>query len=144
MEEELPILSEQAKRKKITIHINWDNEILVYCDKPTISTAIRNIVTNALKFTPEEGSVTLTAMIDGDYNRIDIQDTGIGMDEGLIERIVSGDKIISQRGTSDEKGAGLGLHLCREFIDKNNGKMQISSEKGKGTKISILIPFFKD
>lgn len=140
MEDEIAILNEQSSRKNINLNVTWDNDLSLYCDKPTISTALRNIISNALKFTPEGGEVKLDAVVDGTCSCIEITDSGIGMDDKLIHKILNGEKIVSEKGTNDERGTGLGLVICKEFIVKNDGEMKIKSKKGEGTTISVYVP----
>ena len=140
MADEIAILTEQSSRKNINLNVSWDSAISVFCDQPTISTALRNIISNALKFTPEGGEVKLVAKSEGAYKCIEITDSGIGMDDKLINKILNGEKIVSEKGTNNERGTGLGLVICKEFIVKNDGEMKIKSKKGEGTTISVYVP----
>ena len=140
MSNEIEILKQQAEGKQISLNVMWDKNIELYCDKPTMSTALRNIISNALKFTPTGGEVKLTSTQDANTTRLIIADTGVGMDDKLIGKILNGEKITSAKGTNNERGTGLGLFICKDYITKNGGEMLIKSKKGEGTIITVAVP----
>ncbi|MEI8085088.1 MAG: hybrid sensor histidine kinase/response regulator [Paludibacter sp.] len=131
----------QAKDKNITLINNVSEEIIVETDKDMLETILRNLLSNAVKFTPAFGTISVNATIIDDVVEITITDTGIGIsdtDKSKLFRIDS--KLQSRNGTSQETGSGLGLILCKEFVDLLQGKMSVESEEGKGTTFKITIP----
>jgi signal transduction histidine kinase len=109
-------------------------------DKNMISTAIRNIVSNALKFSPQDSRVDLTLSFNENSIFIVIKDYGVGISEECLSKIFDVDSITTTRGTDNEKGSGLGLKISKEFIEKNGGSLTVESEIGKGTEVKIELP----
>ena len=131
-----------AKSKQIDIELQVNENILAYFDKNTIKTAIRNILSNSIKFTNPGGKITVSAFDENNHIKIIFKDNGIGMSKDKIESILRDENVKSQEGTNKEKGFGLGLYLCKEFIAKNKGTLQIFSEPKVGTTIEIILPQF--
>jgi signal transduction histidine kinase len=96
---------------------------------------LNNLISNAIKFTPNEGTVTVSAIENNNNNEVEIsvKDTGVGMSEETINRMLSSDESISTNGTNNEKGTGLGFILVKDFVRKNNGRLNIISEIGNGS-----------
>jgi PAS domain S-box-containing protein len=139
-EECLTVLVTTATKKRIKIINNFGNSIFVYADPDMAKTVIRNLITNALKFTNEGGVVSITAAIQEDYLLTVIEDNGVGMDADTAEKLFRIDVHHSACGTSNEVGTGLGLILCKEFIEKNGGKIWFESELGKGSRFFFTLP----
>ncbi|HPO50466.1 MAG TPA: HAMP domain-containing sensor histidine kinase, partial [Spirochaetota bacterium] len=118
-----------------------EKNIRVYADKNMTETVIRNLLVNANKFT-SEGNITINANIRGNTVEISIKDTGVGIDEEKRSKIFQIDKNVSTEGTNGETGTGLGLILCKEFIEKNSGKIRFSSERGKGSTFTFTLPAY--
>jgi signal transduction histidine kinase len=134
------LLAGYASQKNISIQHESCNECVVYADPDLTNTVIRNLLTNALKFTPENGSVKIKVNFEANYWIVSITDTGIGIsgdDQKLLFNLASQSKNI---GTSKEKGTGLGLILCKEFTELNGGKIWLESELGKGSTFFVSIP----
>lgn len=112
----------------------------VYADYNMINTVVRNIVSNSIKFTPNYGVIYITASVSQKMCLIAIRDTGVGMDKDTLNGLFKIDQNISRKGTNDERGTGLGLIICKEFIEKNNGSISVSSELEKGSEFIISIP----
>lgn len=131
-----------AKNKKIQIINNINKDIICKVDENMIITVFRNLVSNAVKFTNEGGAITINSIIDKEKNEIivSISDNGIGMSEDIISKLFRIDNVIKQKGTNDEIGTGLGLIICKEFVDKNNGRMWVESEVGKGSTFYFTVP----
>jgi signal transduction histidine kinase len=129
-----------AKRKKLTLTTNVSDDLMAYCDFNMISSVISNLVTNAVKFTKEGGSVTVTGERDKDYSWISVEDTGVGISSEDLEKILNPHNHFTTRGTNNEKGTGLGLVMCNEFIEKNNGKLTIQSQVGNGSRFTVQLP----
>jgi signal transduction histidine kinase len=108
--------------------------------KNSVTTVIRNLISNAIKFTPKGGTITLSATKSNEEALISIADTGVGMSKEVIDRIFRIDAKHSTKGTADEKGTGLGLVLCKDFVEKNNGSIGVQSEEGKGSTFYFTLP----
>lgn len=140
VESQVLVARDSASSKNIDIIIDIDSKISIYADSNMISAVIRNIVSNSVKFTRPNGSISIAAKASPGSVKIILKDTGIGMDKDVVDRISSGTKSFSSPGTDDEQGIGLGLIISREFISKNNGKLKIKSKPGRGSEFSIDIP----
>ena len=139
VDENIILLENNANAKNISIVSEINTNHKVFADKNMISTVIRNLVSNAIKFT-DNGNVTIFSELKEDYLIISITDTGIGMEKEVINKLFKIEDTISTKGTSGEKGTGLGLVLCKEFVEKNKGKIWVESEEGKGSKFSFTLP----
>ena len=104
-----------------------------------LNTVLRNLLNNAVKFT-DQGLITLSTKKNDDYMELIIEDTGVGISEEVQEKLFDIGFKSSTKGTNNETGTGLGLILCKELVKKNNGSIELYSEKGVGTKITILLP----
>jgi len=127
------LLKVNAEKKNIKLITLITDACHVYADINMTTTIIRNLVSNSIKFTPENGSITLSNKIKGNLMEISVTDTGIGMDESTRSKLFRIDQQITTKGTSGEGGTGLGLIICREFVEKNGGKIRVESEQGKGS-----------
>jgi PAS domain S-box/PAS domain S-box/PAS domain S-box len=140
IEECIAVLSESARKKGIEILISIPEVIDVLADSHMFDTVIRNLISNAIKFTPVGGKVTLTAGYIEDHTiEIKISDSGIGMTPELKDKLFLLNEKTSRKGTEGEPSTGLGLLLCKEFIEKHNGKIWVESEAGKGSTFSFTI-----
>jgi signal transduction histidine kinase len=129
-----------AEKKNQQLTNNVDENIEVYLDIETLATVIGNCVNNAIKFSHEGGIIEVNALRTDSTIEIKIIDNGIGIDSSLIPHLFKIDKSNSTDGTANEKGSGLGLILCKEFVELNDGKIIIESEKQKGTTVIISLP----
>jgi|GEM_PF-1653204 len=129
-----------AEFKSISLTI--DNEINkpVTADPIMLSSTLRNLVSNAIKFSPTSGKVSIEARMHPDYFSLKVSDHGVGMSSTKIKQLISGQPAHSTRGTNDEKGSGLGFSICQNFIQKHGGKISIGSIEGKGTEVLVNIP----
>jgi len=134
------ILTGVAKDKKITLatFLNAENKINI--DANMINTVVRNLVSNAIKFTREKGIIYIISNDLGDSIEVSVRDTGVGMDNETIENLFKIDSIQKGTGTRGEKGTGLGLILCKEFVAKHGGTIRVESEENKGSKFTFTIP----
>jgi len=123
----------QASAKGIIIESEISNDVYLSADRNMISTIMRNLLSNAIKFTPRNGRVSIDVKLLTIGVEIAVSDTGVGIPEKDIDRIFKVEEKISTAGTEKEKGTGLGLVLCREFIEKHGGKIWAESEVGKGS-----------
>jgi len=139
IKESLLLISHAARKKNITINYNYKNSS-AWCDEQSISTVVRNLLQNAVKFTHEDGFIDIQLDEDVKNVFIVIRDSGVGISQDKLSKLFKLDSRKSTMGTNSEKGTGLGLIICKEFVDKNNGKISVSSEPGKGTEFIITLP----
>lgn len=128
-----------AEQKNITIFSNVLCDIVINADENMVKSVLRNLIGNAIKFTPEKGTVFANCVTEGEWVRVKIKDTGRGMDEATRTNILDGQMTSSAPGTANETGTGLGLHICRDFIELHKGTLQILSTPGNGTEISFTL-----
>jgi two-component system sensor histidine kinase/response regulator len=136
----LELLKERAENKHIELINEVSDDFYIWADRNMINTIIRNLVTNAIKFTPEKGKITLKAEKKANYIIISVIDTGIGISKETLPKLFRLEFQDSIPGTNDEKGTGLGLVICKEFIEKHKGSIRVESEVGKGSTFSFSIP----
>lgn len=134
------LLHNFSDQKKITLNYITEDNLKLYADQNMIQTVMRNLITNAIKFTEPEGKITVSAKHEGDSVKITVSDTGVGISEINKEKLFSISEKITSLGTKKEKGTGLGLLLCKEFIEKHGGKIWVVSEPGKGSDFIFTIP----
>jgi signal transduction histidine kinase len=133
-------LKDVAHTKNIKIITTVQSETYVYADEEMIKTIIRNLLTNAIKFSHPDGYVKITAEDSKENLKLSITDKGIGVKKELLNNLFRIDKSITTKGTLGEKGTGLGLILCKEFVEKNNGKLIVDSKEKEGSTFSIILP----
>lgn len=126
--------------KDLSFNIDIDEEIQVFADRNMISTVIRNLVSNAIKFTPTGGSISIFTKDKTDTIEIIIADTGVGIEEHDIVKLFDLNPSLTTAGTEGEKGSGIGLMLCKEFVEKANGKIWAESKPGEGTLFHFTLP----
>lgn len=135
----LEVLTPAAENKDITLHANIPESLSVHTDPNMFNTILRNLISNAIKFTDAGGAVTISAAAEGEFTVIQVTDTGVGMSEDDIGKLFRIDVNHSTLGTAEEKGTGLGLILCKEMVDKHGGTITVRSEKGAGTAFSVCL-----
>ncbi len=129
-----------AAKKEINLVVKTQHDIDLYADRHMFESIVHNLISNALKFTHRGGQVTVSSEIEGDRLRIDIIDTGVGMSQSKIKKLFSLETTSTVRGTSGEAGSGLGLILCREFVDRHFGSISVKSTPGEGSTFSVHLP----
>ena len=133
--------NQRAKQKGITIIEEIDHEQKVFADDKMISSVLRNLISNAVKFTKKDGQVTIKAKtVSNGKIEISVEDTGIGISERLANNLFKIDEKVGRKGTDGELSTGLGLLLCKEFVEKHGGKIWVESEEGKGSKFIFTLP----
>ena len=140
VDEILILAINQAERKKISLISKIPENSKVFADKYMLETIIRNLVSNAIKFTPKNGEIIVKTFIQDDVAQIIVSDSGIGIHSEDIKKLFSIDGNISTNGTDNEKGTGLGLILCKEFVSAHGGEIWAESEIGKGSTFYFTIP----
>ena len=135
----LELIQPHASRKNIKLACVIEDNLIVFADLNMLNLVIRNILTNAVKFTNEDGNVAVKGNLLGNQVEITISDDGVGIEKENMTKIFSSGSF-STTGTKKEMGTGLGLSLCKEFIEKNNGQISVQSTPGEGTTFSIVLP----
>ena len=138
--EVLLLMKGNAEQKSIILTNELSSGILVHADKAMLSTVLRNLISNAIKFTKPDGKITVTSVVRHNELTISVIDTGVGISKERIDKLFKIGEGYSTQGTQKENGTGLGLILCKEFIEKNNGKIWAGSEVGTGTTFYISLP----
>ncbi|HEY9488458.1 MAG TPA: tetratricopeptide repeat-containing sensor histidine kinase [Chryseosolibacter sp.] len=134
------LLGPQARNKQISIELDPSEACFVKLHKQSINTVIRNLIANAIKFTPEGGAIRAAIKREGNRLNVVVSDNGVGMTNDVVENLFRLDSKHSTRGTANEKGTGLGLILCREYVEKNGGKISVQSTVGKGSVFAFSFP----
>ncbi|MGE5438792.1 MAG: ATP-binding protein [Bacteroidota bacterium] len=129
-----------AESKDICLKNEINSSIHIYADQNMVATILRNLVSNAIKFTDMGGIITLSAVVKDSLAEISVKDTGIGMSEDVKDKIFRIDSKHTTKGTSGEAGTGLGLVLCKELIEKNHGNIRVNSRVGRGTEFIFTLP----
>lgn len=137
----LPLYQNIAAEKSITIRHNLPQNISVFADKAMISTVIRNLIANAIKFTMPGGEITVSAVERPNEILFSVSDNGVGIPLENMEKIFRLDQTCTTLGTGKEKGTGLGLILCKEFVEKHDGKIWVESEEGIGSTFYFTLPY---
>jgi signal transduction histidine kinase len=122
-----------AWQKGIVIKRELPPKVAVFADRSMINTVLRNLISNAIKFTNPGGEIILTVIEEKNKLTVSVKDNGIGIPNNSIDKLFRIDENYSTRGTASETGTGLGLILCKEFIEKHNGEIRVESEPGKGS-----------
>jgi signal transduction histidine kinase len=131
-----PVISE----KQISVHLFISDKLEIKADYNMIKTIFRNLISNAIKFSQIKGVITISFEETENWFVFNVEDTGIGMSEKEIDALFTPGSNIIKRGTADEKGSGIGLLICREFVEKHRGVFRVTSKKNSGSKFSVLLP----
>jgi signal transduction histidine kinase len=138
------ILYPNADTKNISINYTTDEDIFVFADIDMLKTILRNLVSNAIKFTNEGGTINISAVENSENTTISVSDNGIGINPDDLKKLFDISLVVSTKGTSDEKGTGFGLLLCKEFVDKHGGKIWAECEAGPGCDFKFTLPKFNE
>jgi PAS domain S-box-containing protein len=133
-------LEPNAYQKSIELLADFQEEFRLSADIKMIRTVVENLVSNAIKFTKPAGKVVISIFKTDGNTTLCVKDTGIGMSEESLAKLFRVETSFTTRGTQNEKGTGLGLLLCKEFIDKHNGTIRVESTSGTGTSFSVTLP----
>jgi signal transduction histidine kinase len=137
----IELKTSQAKAKNISLYFSATDEIELSTDENILGTVLRNLISNAIKFTNPGGQIEVAAITNQGYVEISISDNGVGMDENTVQKIFDLTTNVTLPGTANEKGSGSGLVLCREFVKKLDGQLWVESEKGKGSTFKFTLPY---
>lgn len=140
VEDKTTLFQPLAQQKKIQLLNSIPKGVKAYADTNQVRVIFRNLIANAIKFTEEKGIITISAYPENGQVIVNVKDTGKGMNQEQIERLFDSPKPMVTRGTAGEKGTGLGLILIKDFLQKNNGKIWVESEIGKGSTFYFSLP----
>jgi len=141
VEETKDFLEGDANRKKIHIETHIDPRLEVMADENMLKTVIRNLLSNAIKFTYEKGTIHISSQLNDSSVIIAVKDNGTGIPADKIPQLFNLDNNMLKKGTANETGTGLGLMLCKEFIERHGGKIWVESEVGKGSEFKFTLPW---
>jgi signal transduction histidine kinase len=137
-------MGDTAQIKQITINSFHSNESFVFADKNMLESILRNLLSNAIKFSECQGKVEIFSMPVDEFVEITVADNGIGIDENVKANLFKSDLNESKPGTANEKGTGLGLIICKDFVERNHGKIWIENNREKGTAFKFTLPIYKE
>lgn len=133
-----------ATRKNVALNFSVSGDGMVCSDKNIIYLVLRNLISNAIKFSPEGTAIDVRSSVVSNVLMIEVADRGVGMDEETVAMLMNPEQLSSMPGTGNEKGTGLGLTLCLEYLEKIGGKLIVVSEKGKGSTFTVQIDLNAD
>jgi signal transduction histidine kinase len=139
-EETVNLFRGELERKNVSIQNLIEHHIMIRADDNMIKTILRNLVSNATKFTYEGGNITISSNVVDSFLELAIVDTGVGISEDNIKNLFQIDTSMTTKGTANETGTGLGLIICKEFVEKNKGKIWVESKPGKGSTFRFTLP----
>lgn len=137
--ESIELLENSANKKQITLHAEIPENLCAFADKNMLKTVIRNLVSNAIKYTESGGEINIETKNSGEWIEIAISDTGVGIKEQYLRDLFRINVHRSTEGTAGEKGFGLGLILCKEFVEQHGGTIRAESEVGTGSTFTFTI-----
>ncbi len=129
-----------AQNKEITLTNKIENHVTVFADENMLRTILRNLISNAIKYTNQGGEITVTGSESKAGSTFEVCDNGVGMPEQMIQRLFQIGQQVSTSGTANERGTGLGLILCKDMLEKQRGSIKVASALNKGTTFSIRLP----
>lgn len=136
----IALIQETITAKQLKLYVSCPSDTSVHADKQMIDTVIRNLMNNAVKFTPERGRISVFVNQSERCVNLSVEDTGVGIAPEKLSKLFNIDTIESTNGTANEKGSGLGLIVCHEFITINQCSINVESTVGVGSRFTISIP----
>lgn len=141
IEKNIDLHTPAAHKKNITLEVESEKGYKVLADKFMVTTVLRNFISNAVKFSNNDGNIAvIVSQNSNDSVKIEVKDNGIGIPDSVIKKLFKIEENYSSSGTAGEKGTGLGLIICKEFIEKNKGQIGVESEFGKGSSFWFTLP----
>jgi PAS domain S-box-containing protein len=140
--DQVELLGPTALQKKIAILKDFQDQVFIFADPEMVKTILRNLISNAIKFTYPEGVIHVSVKQTVNETTLSVIDNGVGINSEAIAKLFRIEKAISTKGTTQEAGTGLGLILCKEFVERHGGKIWVESEAGSGSKFHFTIPLF--
>ena len=138
------LLEIQAMNKDIDINDEVAANIYLHADENMVNTILRNLISNAIKFSNPKNSITVAAVVENEFAIISVQDSGVGMSLDTKKNLFSVENKFSSVGTANEQGSGLGLILCKDFVEKHGGAITVESELEEGTTFRFSLPIWTD
>lgn len=138
--ESIQLLKGNADKKNITITYDISEDLIACFDEISMFAVFRNLIFNSIKFTPEGGTIDISATIEGNLARVQVTDSGIGLSEELIKKIFIDNEHYTSPGTNKEQGSGIGSYIIKDFVKRNRGELKIKSTPGKGTEMLVFLP----
>jgi signal transduction histidine kinase/ligand-binding sensor domain-containing protein len=138
------VLNPSANAKNIKINYNVADGIIIFADIDMLKTVLRNLVSNAIKFTANNGMIDIYAKQNSENITITVSDNGVGIPSDNLAKLFDVGQVLTTKGTAEEKGTGLGLLLCKEFVEKHGGRIWVESEAGKGSNFIFTLPLFTE
>ncbi|HEX3008296.1 MAG TPA: HAMP domain-containing sensor histidine kinase, partial [Bacteroidales bacterium] len=129
-----------AQQKKIDLNVSVSEDISIVVDHNMFSAILRNLISNSVKFTPQDGKISISATTDTKKTTVIVSDTGVGITAPDLKKLFKPEISFSSVGTDNEHGAGLGLNLCKELVKKHGGEIWVNSKTGKGSDFCFTIP----
>jgi signal transduction histidine kinase len=142
LREEIENLRTLAEQKQITINQSIGSEVNVTADLQMVKTILRNLISNAIKYSNSNGEISIDAQEDNQFVEVAIEDNGTGISSEIRKKLFKIDTLQSTPGTNNEQGTGLGLLLCKEFVELHGGSIRVESEAGKGSRFSFTLPHY--
>ena len=140
----LSLFGISAQKKNIKVENLIVKDITVFADKHVVSTVLRNLLSNALKFTNQGGIIKISSVISNNKITVSVEDNGKGISEENLEKLFRIDQSYSTKGTENETGTGLGLILCKDLITQSNGEIFVESTLGKGSIFKFTLPILEE
>jgi len=144
VEENINLFISNAEEKGITLKSDVEPSATAYADYNMTSTILRNLIANAIKFTPDSGQITIESSKKENMEKISVNDTGVGLNTEALNKLFKLNDSYKSRGTRNEKGSGLGLLICKEFVEKQGGEIWVESQEDKGSTFSFTLPISDD
>lgn len=140
VKENVDLLTPIAGQKSIGIAMVDNGPVSVFIDRDSINLVVRNLLYNAIKFSNEYGKITITLRDNETYAEVEVEDNGIGIEKKIADNLFNSNAFYTTLGTGNEKGSGLGLVLCKDFVEKNGGTIRVESIQGAGSKFIFTVP----
>jgi signal transduction histidine kinase len=137
-------LKDAAQMKDIAINSFHSSEVYAFADKNMVEVILRNLIVNAIKFTRNHGKIEIYSMPVGEFIEVTVSDNGIGIEDKDKTKLFKSDFNESKPGTDNEKGSGLGLVICKRFVDRHQGKIWIENKNEKGSAFKFTLPIYKE
>ncbi|MGE5400511.1 MAG: PAS domain S-box protein, partial [Ignavibacteriales bacterium] len=135
----ISLIKQMAKNKNIEFNYAIDKSVFIKADRNMLSVIVRNLAANSIKFTKPGGSITLEARKSDNFLEVSVTDTGVGIEQDIMDNLFKIDKSVSRKGTANEEGTGLGLLLCKEMVEKHGGRIRVESKTGRGSTFSFTL-----
>ena len=140
----IDILSLNLSEKQLEVAKDIPHDLIIYSDPHMFRTIVQNLLANAIKYSNPGGQILITAEAREDYAGFSVSDSGVGMSSEECARLFQNNGVYSKEGTKKEKGTGLGLMICKDFVERNGGRISVTSEQGVGTTFSFTLPLRKE